>query len=53
MLTSRDIETETDFARLGAMPKMAAVGMLNRRLLPGNLGSADDLCLRRGGIDLE
>ncbi len=43
VLTSRDIETEADFARLGAMPKVAAVGMLNRLLLPGNLGSADDL----------
>jgi hypothetical protein len=43
VVTTRDIETEADFARLGAMPKVAAVGALNRLLLPGNLDSADDL----------
>jgi len=43
VVTARDIETEADFARLGAMPKVAGVGALNRLLLPGNLDSADDL----------
>jgi len=43
VVTARDVETEADFARLGAMPQVAAVGALNRLLLPGNLESADDL----------
>src|SRR5690349_3131493 len=43
VVTTRDIETEADFARLGAMPQVAAVGALNRLLLPGNLESADEL----------
>lgn len=43
VVTTRDVETEADFARIGAMPKVAAVGGLNRLLLPGNLQSANDL----------
>lgn len=43
VITTRDIETEADFARLGAMPNVAGVGSLNRLLLPGNLDSSDDL----------
>jgi hypothetical protein len=43
VVTTRDVETEEDFKRLGAMPKVAAVGALNRLLLPGNLDSAVDL----------
>jgi hypothetical protein len=43
VVTTRDIETEADFARLGAMPQVAGVGALNRLLLPGNLESADEL----------
>jgi hypothetical protein len=43
VVTTRDIETEADFARLGALPKVAALGVLNRLLLPGNLQSAADL----------
>lgn len=43
VVTARDVETEADFARLGAMPQVVAVGALNRLLLPGNLESADDL----------
>jgi len=43
VVTTRDIETEADFKRIGAMPHVAAVGMLNRLLLPGNLESALDL----------
>jgi len=43
VVTTRDVETEADFTRLGAMPKVAAVGALNRLLLPGNLKSAADL----------
>lgn len=51
VVTTRDIEQESDFQRIGAMPKVAAVGMLSRLLLPGNLGSADDL--RTGAAQLQ
>jgi hypothetical protein len=37
VVTTRDIETEADIARLGAMPKVAGVGALNRLLLPSEL----------------
>jgi len=43
VITTRDVETEADFARLGAMPKVAGVGVLGRLLLPENLQSANDL----------
>src|SRR5262245_49786864 len=33
VVTTRDVETEADIARIGAMPKVAAVGALNRLLL--------------------
>jgi hypothetical protein len=51
VVTTRDIEQEADFARIAALPKVAAVGSLNRLLLPGNLGSADDL--RTGAAQLQ
>lgn len=51
VVTTRDIEQEADFQRIGAMPNVAAVGMLSRLLLPGNLGSADDL--RTGAAQLQ
>ncbi len=41
VVTSRDIETDADFARLGVMPGVAGVARLNRLLLPGNLGLDD------------
>jgi hypothetical protein len=43
VVTTRDIETEADFARLGALPKVAGVGALSRLLLPGDLQNADAL----------
>lgn len=43
VLTNRDVETESDFARLGAMPGVAAVGTLSRVLLPTNLETAREL----------
>jgi hypothetical protein len=43
VVTTRDIETEADFARLAALPAVAAVAPVNRLLLPGNLTSAEDL----------
>jgi len=51
VVTTRDIEQESDFQRIGRMPQVAAVGMLSRLLLPGNLGSADDL--RIGAAQLQ
>jgi hypothetical protein len=51
VVTTRDIEQEADFQRIGRMPKVAAIGMLSRLLLPGNLGSADDL--RTGAAQLQ
>jgi hypothetical protein len=51
VVTTRDIEQEADFQRIGALPKVAAVGTLSRLLLPGNLGSADDL--RTGAAQLQ
>ncbi|MGQ0835261.1 MAG: hypothetical protein ACT4O5_10130 [Gammaproteobacteria bacterium] len=43
VLTNRDIETESDFARLRAMPGVAGVGPLNRVLLPTRLETAQEL----------
>jgi hypothetical protein len=43
VVTTRDIETEADFSRLAAFPRVAAVGALNRVLLPSNVSSAEDL----------
>jgi hypothetical protein len=50
VVTTRDVETEADLARLGRMPGVAAVGALNRLLLPGNLTSAMEL--RTGAAQL-
>jgi hypothetical protein len=43
VVTTRDIETEADLARLAAMPEVSGVGTLNRILLPSALTSAEDL----------
>jgi hypothetical protein len=43
VLTTRDIETEADFARLAKMPGVAAVGALSRLLLPTQLENASQL----------
>jgi hypothetical protein len=43
ILTTRDIETEEDFAQLASLPGIAAVGALNRILLPLDLRSAQEL----------
>jgi hypothetical protein len=43
VVTTRDVETEADFARLAALPGVAAIGAVNRLLLPGSLESAKDL----------
>jgi hypothetical protein len=43
VVTNRDIETEADFTRIGSMPAVAAVGTVNRLLLPANLDTAQQL----------
>lgn len=43
VLTTRDIETEADFARLGAMKRVAAVGPISRLLLSNQLDSTRQL----------
>jgi hypothetical protein len=43
VLTTRDIETDDDFAFLASLPGVAAVGPLNRLLLPLDLRSTRDL----------
>jgi hypothetical protein len=43
VVTTRDVETEADFARLAAMPQVAGVGAMSRILLPSTLHSAEDL----------
>lgn len=43
ILTTRDIETDNSFARLGRMPQVAAVAPVSRLLVSGNLASTRDL----------
>jgi hypothetical protein len=43
VLTTRDIETDDDFAQLAALPGIAAVGAVNRILLPLELRSVLEL----------
>ena len=43
VLTTRDIETEADFEQLASLPGIAAIGAINRILLPLELRSLQDL----------
>ena len=43
VLTTRDIETDDDFAQLASLPGVAGVGALNRLLLPIDLQSTREL----------
>jgi hypothetical protein len=43
VLTTRDIETDEDFTQLASQPGIAAVGAINRILLPIELRSLQDL----------
>jgi hypothetical protein len=43
IVTTRDIETDEDFAQLGALPGVAAIGPISRLLLPDPLNSVRDL----------
>ena len=53
VVTTRDIETEADFARLAAMPEVVAVGGMNRLLLPEVLKSGDDLRVAAGQLQAD
>lgn len=43
VVTARDMETEDDFRRIGAMPGVAAIGPLSRVLLPAELKTTREL----------
>ena len=43
VLTTRDVETEEDLRRIGAMPGVASVGPLSRVLLPAELNTTREL----------
>ena len=43
VLTARDMETEEDLRRIGAMPGVASVGPLSRILLPAELNTTREL----------
>lgn len=43
VVTTREVETETDFARLAKMPQVSGIAPLNRILLPENLDSIKSL----------
>lgn len=43
VVTTRDIETDESFARLGRMPGVAAVAPVSRLLVPATLGTTRDL----------
>lgn len=43
VVTTRDVETEAELARLKAMPQVADVGVMSRLLVPSQLRSSEDL----------
>ena len=43
IVTTRDIETDESFARLGRMPQVGAVAPVSRLLVPARLGNVRDL----------
>lgn len=43
IVTTRDIEADASFERLGRMPRIAAIAPVSRLLIPANLGSTRDL----------
>ena len=43
IVTTRDVETDASFNRLGAMPRIAAIAPVSRLLVPTSLGSTRDL----------
>jgi hypothetical protein len=50
LVTTRDVEREGDFERLGRLPMVAGVGPLNRLLLPSMLDSFKDLRLAAASL---
>ena len=50
VVTARDVETEEDFERIGRLPMVAAVAMLNRLILPAKLESDKELRLAAAAL---
>jgi hypothetical protein len=53
VVTTRDIETDADFARLTAMPGVAGLAAMSRLLLPANIESIDDLRVAAGALQAD
>ena len=53
VLNVRDIESEEDFKRILAWPKVAQLGALNRMLLPEKIDSLDDLRRSAAGLQAD
>jgi hypothetical protein len=53
VITTRDIETDADFARLTAMPGVAGLAAMSRLLLPVNIESIDDLRVAAGALQTD
>ena len=53
VITTRDVETDADFARLTAMPGVAGLAAMSRLLLPENLDSIDDLRVAAGALQAD
>lgn len=45
IVTTRDVESEQDFEKIGRLPQMAAIAPMSRLLVPTELGSMKDLRL--------
>ena len=50
ILTTRDIETEQDFERLGRLPMISGIAAMSRILLPEQLDSIKDLRLAAANL---
>jgi hypothetical protein len=53
VITTRDIETDADYARRTAMPGVAGLAAMSRLLLPVNIESIDDLRVAAGALQAD
>jgi hypothetical protein len=53
VITTRDIETDADFARLTAMPGVKGLAAMSRLLLPLHIESFDDLRVAAGALQTD
>lgn len=53
VITTRDIETDADFARLTALPGVAGLAGMSRLLLPVDINSIDDLRVAAGALQTD